>query len=79
VARIVIIPVANVVHARPFVIAIAVLARIIPSSVRHRPSFARVALVGLSVKTPWQYLRGAVQGSTEAPGRVAAAINAWSD
>jgi hypothetical protein len=42
VARIVITPVAVLVHARRFVIAIAlaVLARIVPSSVRHRPSFA---------------------------------------
>jgi hypothetical protein len=32
----------------------------------------------LSVKTPWQCLRGAVQGSAKAPGRVAAAISAWS-
>jgi hypothetical protein len=30
------------------------------------------------VKTPRQCLRGAVQESAEAPGRVAAAINAWS-
>jgi predicted transcriptional regulator len=30
------------------------------------------------VKTPWQCLRGAVQGSAEAPGRVAAAIGAGS-
>jgi hypothetical protein len=41
-ARIVIIPVAVLIHARPFLIAIppAVVARIVPSSVRHRPSFA---------------------------------------
>ncbi len=73
-------PIALVVHARPIVVAIplAVLARIIPSSVRHRPSFARVALVGLSVKTPWQCLRGSIQGSAESPRRVSAAINAWS-
>jgi hypothetical protein len=31
------------------------------------------------VKTPWQYLRGVVQGSAETPGRVAAAISAWSE
>jgi hypothetical protein len=43
VARIVIIPIAFFVHARPVVIAIrpAVLARIIPSSVTHRPSSRR--------------------------------------
>jgi hypothetical protein len=60
-------------------IQIVVLTGIVPSSVRHRPSFgAQLAPVGLSVKTPWQCLRGAVQGSAEAPGRVAAAINARS-
>jgi hypothetical protein len=58
VARIVIVSVALVVHARALVaIARSVLARIIPSSVRHRPLLARVALFGLSVKTPWQCLR----------------------
>jgi predicted transcriptional regulator len=31
------------------------------------------------VKTPWQCLRGAVQGSAEAPGRFAAAFSAWSE
>jgi hypothetical protein len=43
------------------------------------PSFAQLAPVGLSVKTPWQCMRGAVQGSAEAPGRVAATISAWSE
>jgi hypothetical protein len=33
-----------------------------------------VLLFGLSVKTPWQFLRGAVQGSAEAPGHLAAAF-----
>ena len=52
---------------------VVVIARIVPSSVRHRPSFgAQLAPLGLSVKTPWQCLRGAVQGPAEAPGRVAA-------
>jgi len=31
------------------------------------------------VKAPWQFLRGVVQGSAEAPGRVAAAFNRWSE
>jgi hypothetical protein len=78
VARIVIVSVALVVHARALVaIARSVLARIIPSSVRHRALLARVALFGLSVKTPWQFLRGAIR---EAPRRrgFAAAIRAWS-
>ena len=30
------------------------------------------------MKTPWQFLRGAVQEKVKAPGRVAAAFNAWS-
>ena len=30
------------------------------------------------MKTPWQLLRGVIQGGTEAPGRVAAAFSAWS-
>ena len=49
-----------VVHARPPVVAITlgVFARIIPSSVRHRPLLAWVLLFGLSVKMPWQLLRG---------------------
>jgi hypothetical protein len=33
---------------------------------------------GLSVKTPWQFLRGVIQGSAWAPERVAAAFSAWS-
>ena len=48
---------------------------------RSRRPPARAPLVAgglLSVKTPWQCLRGAVQGSAEAPGRVAATISAWS-
>jgi hypothetical protein len=40
---------------------------------------AQLAPVGWSVKTPWQCLRGVVQGSAEAPGRVAAAVSAWSE
>lgn len=35
-------------------------------------------LFGLSVKTPWQLLRGVVQGGAEVPGRCAAAFRAWS-
>lgn len=35
-----------------------------------------VLLFGLSVKTPWQWLRGVVQGGAEAPGRLAAAFRA---
>ena len=72
VARIVFIPVARVVHARPFVAGIprVVFARITPSSIRHRSLLAWVLLFGLSVKTPWQLLRGVVQGGAEAPGRV---------
>ena len=53
VARIVIVPVAVLIHARPFVIAIvlAVIARIVPSSVGHRALLcAQLAPVGLSVK-----------------------------
>jgi hypothetical protein len=47
VARIVVIPVA-VVYARPFVdtIALAVFARITPSSVRHRPSLRGCCCLG---------------------------------
>jgi hypothetical protein len=80
VARIVVVPVTLIVHARPPVIAIPlnVFARITPSSVRHRPILAWVMVFGLSVKTPWQLLRGLVQGSAEAPGRLAAAFRAWS-
>ena len=80
VARIVVVPVTLVVHARPPVVAIplAVFARITPSSVRHRPLLAWVLLFGLSVKTPWQLLREVIQGSAEAPGRFAAAFRAWS-
>jgi hypothetical protein len=80
VARIVVVPVALIVHAGPAGVAIslAVFARITPSSVRHRPLLAWVLLFGLSVKTPWQLLRGAVQGSAWAPGRFAAAFSAWS-
>ena len=54
VARIVVVPVAVVVHARALVAALplAVVARITPSSVRHRPLLAWVLLFGLSVKTP---------------------------
>ena len=37
-----------------------------------------VLLFGLSVKTPWQFLRGVVQGSAWAPGRFAATFRAWS-
>jgi len=35
-------------------------------------------LLWLSVKTPWQWLRGVVQGSAEAPRRFAATFRAWS-
>ncbi|MGH9372153.1 MAG: hypothetical protein ACRD15_11540 [Vicinamibacterales bacterium] len=65
----VVVLVAVVVHARQFVVAIpvAVFARITPSSVRHRPPSLRGCwLFGLSVNTPWQFLRGVVQ---EAPKR----------
>jgi hypothetical protein len=65
------------VHAQPFVAAVmlSVLARITPSSVGHCPLLARVLLFGSSVKTPWQLLRGVVQESAEAPGRMAAAFS----
>ena len=68
VARIVVVAVPLVVHARPSVVAIplAVFARITPSSVRHRSLLAWRLLFGLSVKTPWQLLRGVIQ---EAPKR----------
>jgi len=39
---------------------------------------ARIALVGLSVKTPRQCVRGEIQESAASPGRVAAAVSAWS-
>ena len=70
VARIVVVPVALVVHARPFVAAIplAVFARITPSSVGHRALLAWVLLFGLSVKTPWQLLRGAGSGKRRSAG-----------
>ena len=69
VARIVVVPVAVVVHARALVAALplAVFARITPSSVRHRPLLAWVLLFGLSVKTPWQWLRGVVRESPRRP------------
>jgi hypothetical protein len=81
VARVVIIPVAVLVYARPFLIAVplAVLARIVPSSVRHRPSFARTACAAWVVREDALAVsaRGC-SGKREAPGRVAAAISAWS-
>ena len=48
VARIVVVPVTLVVHARPPVVAIplAVFARITPSSVRHRPSLLGCCCLG---------------------------------
>jgi hypothetical protein len=49
-----------------------------PTERQTSPLLAWVLLFGLSVKTPWQFLRGLVQGSVEAPGRVAAAFSAWS-
>jgi hypothetical protein len=69
VTRVVIIPVASVVHARPLVVAIqpAELGRIIPSSVRHKPSLW-VAPVGLSVKTPWHCLRALFRESPRRRG-----------
>ena len=80
VARIVVVPVTLVEHARPPVVAapLVVFARITPSSVRHRPLLAWVLLFGLSVKTPWQSLREVIQGSAEAPARAVAAFSAWS-
>jgi hypothetical protein len=80
VTRIVIVPVAFVVHTRPFVVrtALAIFTRITPIECQTSPLLAWVLLFGLSVKTPWQFLRGLVQGGAEAPGRFAAAFRTWS-
>jgi hypothetical protein len=80
VPRIVIVPVAFVVHTRPFVVrtALAIFTRITPIECQTSPLLAWVLLFGLSVKTPWQFLRGLVQGGAEAPGRFAAAFRTWS-
>ena len=79
VARVVVLPLALVVDAWSFVVAIplTVFARITHRASDVAPSLLG-ALRGLSVKTPWQLLRGVVQESAEAPGRVAAAVSAWS-
>ena len=77
VARIVVVPVAVVVHARALVAALplAVVARITPSSVRHRPLLAWVRWVvredALTVAA-----RGR-SGEPETPRRVAVALRAW--
>jgi hypothetical protein len=71
VARVVIVSVPVVVDAGAAIAAIqvVVLARIVPSGVRHRPSFgAQLAPVGLSVKTPWQCLRGVGSGKRRGAG-----------
>ena len=60
VARIVVVPVTLVVHARSPV-AFAVFTRSSPSSVRHRSLLAWWLLFGLSLKTTWQSLRGVVR------------------
>ena len=78
VARVVIVSVPLAVNAGAAIAAIPVVvfARIVPSSVRHGPSCEHSSRrLGLSVKTPWLCLRGAVQRSAEALGRVAAALD----
>jgi hypothetical protein len=75
VARIAVVPVALVVHARALIaLTRSVVARIIPSGVGHSSLLASMLLAGSSVKTPRQGLRGVIQGSAEAPGRIAAAF-----
>ncbi len=77
---IVFIPVARVVHARPIVAAIplVVIAGITHGASDTTPFVACVPLFGLSVKTPWQLLRGVVRGMRRSAGRFAAAFRAWS-
>jgi hypothetical protein len=74
---IVVVPVTLAVHARPPV-AFAVFTPISAPSVRHCSLLVWLLLFGLSVKTPWQSLRGVVHGGAEVPGRFAAAFSAWS-
>ena len=78
--RIVFIPVARVVHVRPFVAEITrvVFARIAPSSIGHRSLRCLSAAVGWSVKTPLQLLRGVVQGSADSRVVAPLAFSAWS-
>jgi hypothetical protein len=80
-ARIVIIPVAVLVHARPFLIAIPARRTRADRSIERQtsaPSFARLALVGFVREDALAVSARGCSGSAEAPGRVAAAISAWS-
>jgi hypothetical protein len=79
IARIVFITIGCVVHARQFVAEIqrVVLARIIHRASDVAPPCGR-SVVALSVKTPWQLLRGVVQQSTRVPGRLPRRSWAWS-
>jgi hypothetical protein len=78
VARIVVVPVALVIHARPFVNAIprTAFARI-TSSIGHH-SVRCCCNLGLSGRRPGRFCEGVVQGRAVAPGRNAAAFRAWS-
>src|SRR5262249_39848485 len=74
--RIVLVPVARVVHARPFVAAIARVAWIIPSSIGH--GFLRCMRSWVVREDALAVAARGGSGSAEAPGRVAAAFVAWS-
>jgi hypothetical protein len=79
VARIVIVSVPLAVNAGPAVAAIPVVVLARNRSIERRTSAllcAQLAPVGLSVKTPGSICEGLF---SEAPGRVAAAISAWSE
>lgn len=76
ISRVVVVTVALLVHAFVFAIPVTLFAWITPSSAGHRSLLTSVLPFGLSVKTPWQFLRGVVQGGAEAPGRFAAAFEA---
>ena len=78
VPRIVFIPVARVVHARPFVAAIprVVFARITPSSIGHRSLRCLRAAVWVVREDALAVAARGGSGSSEAPGRCAATFGA---
>jgi hypothetical protein len=75
VARVVVGPVALVVHARTAVVAFA---WVVPSRVVHKPSCVVLAVVRMCVKAPGQELRGAIQASPWRAGSKIAAPKAGS-
>jgi hypothetical protein len=79
VAGIVWTPVARVVHTQPLIAAIrrVVFARISPSSIGHC-SLRSLLRFGLSLRTPWQLLRGVVSGSARRVGARHCGVQAWS-